>query len=384
MQKDHDFDYIIIGNGLAGFQLALGFLNDPFFDSKHIALIDPSLKTTNDKTWSFWEQGDGIWDSIVYKNWNKALFKSKNIDLSIPLNGYTYKSIRSIEFYNLVKRQLEVSRNFHFILDEVREIDNADHLTVVGKQNKYSAKHVFDSRIPNEYASKVAKFSLVHQHFKGWVIRTDKPCFQPDEFIMMDYRFNYKDSTSFIYLLPFSETEALIEFTFFTPYLVEDNIYDNTLNKYIKTQLKLDSYEIVETEIGNIPMTDFPFWDYHTKGVTKIGTGGGWVKGSTGYSFKHTEKYVQKIIDNMKAGMTPSSNLIRKKFKFYDAIFLYVLKRHNEKGIWIFEQFYSKNSIGTMFRFLDEETSYTEDIQIMKSLFSMTFIKAFFRVLFRF
>ncbi len=41
---------------LAGFQLALAFSQDAFFNDKQIALIDPSTKTKNDKTWSFWEK----------------------------------------------------------------------------------------------------------------------------------------------------------------------------------------------------------------------------------------------------------------------------------------------------------------------------------------
>ena len=44
------YDYIIIGNGLAGFQLALALSKDSFFNDKQIALIDKSHKTQNDKT----------------------------------------------------------------------------------------------------------------------------------------------------------------------------------------------------------------------------------------------------------------------------------------------------------------------------------------------
>ena len=53
----------------------------------------------------------------------------------------------------------------------------------------------------------------------------------------------------------------------------------------------------------------------------------------------------------------------------------------NEKGEWIFERFYSKNSIEAMFKFLDEESSLIEELKIMKSLFSLAFIKAFFKTL---
>ena len=52
MSQKH-YDYIIVGNGLAGLQLALAFAKDSYFNDKSIALIDASTKTENDKTWSF-------------------------------------------------------------------------------------------------------------------------------------------------------------------------------------------------------------------------------------------------------------------------------------------------------------------------------------------
>lgn len=380
--KTH-FDYIIIGNGLAGLQLALAFSKDDFFKTKHIALIDPDTKTDNDKTWSFWEKNEGLWDFLVHKSWDKALFYSNTMSLELPFEDYTYKSIQSIDFYRWSKKELEAKPNFHFILDTIDAVIESDTVEAIGVSKRYSAHHIFDSRIPKDYYSKNSKHTIIHQHFKGWVIETQEPSFQTDAFTMMDYRYQYKNTTSFMYLLPFSETKALVEYTFFTPDLVDDSVYDHALETYIQEELQIDDYTILETEIGHIPMTDFKFWNYNTARVTKIGTGGGWVKGSTGYSFKHTEKHVAKIIQNIKRNKIPSDNLFQKKYKFYDTIFLNVLKTNNDKGIWIFEQFYSKNKLATMLQFLDEETLLKQDLRIMHSLFSFTFIKAFFRVLFR-
>ena len=383
MQSDTHFDFIIIGNGLAGLQLALEMSKDSYFDTYRIGLIDPSDKSENDKTWSFWEQGQGKFDPIVEKIWHTAKFKSPKVSLTLPLKAYDYKTIRSLDFYNWAKKTLLSKDNFKFILDTVQEIEDSDDLKVIGNTQTYSAKHVFDSRVPIEFYLKQSHYTLIHQHFQGWVIETESPCFQPEAFTMMDYRFQYKDSTSFIYVLPISETKALVEYTFFTPFLVKAEVYEEALKKYLETEYHLTNFKILETEVGNIPMTDFPFWNDHTENITKIGTGGGWVKGSTGYSFKHTEKNVSKVIENIKAGKRPSYQLFKKKFKFYDKIFLKVLHDENEKGVWIFESFYSKNDIKTMFRFLDEETTFPEDLSIMKSLFSMAFIKAFFKVLFK-
>lgn len=382
MHEMPHFDYVIIGSGLAGLQLALQMSKDSYFDSATIGIIDFSEKIVNDKTWSFWEKGGGEFDPVVTKIWHTAKFKSPKISLSIPLKEYQYKTIRSSDFYRWAKDQLDTKKNFHFILDAVTTINPSECLNIIGAHGKYSATHIFDSRIPEEFYKKQAQYTLIQQHFKGLVVETEAPSFKAAAFIMMDYRFQYRNSTSFIYVLPFSETKALVEFTFFTPDTVATKVYDQAIDKYLSDELKIKNYTILETEVGNIPMTDFPFWNYHTKNITKIGTGGGWVKGSTGYSFKHTQKNVAKVIANIKAGQLPSKNIVNKKFKFYDKIFLKVLHDENEKGVWIFERFYSKNSVDTMFRFLDEETSFKEDVLIMKSLFSMSFIKALFKVLF--
>ena len=370
------FDYIIIGGGLAGLQLALRFAEDPYFNNKQFAIIDPSDKTENDKTWCFWEKGKGNWESIIYKSWESGRFLTSSKYLKFQLEPYKYKMIRSEDFYSLAKDRLQSLNNFHFIKDSISEIDEPTMIAHGAKQ--YEATHFFDSRINPSYL-KDKKSSLLYQHFKGWIIETDSNIFDPDQFTMMDYRLKHNNSTSFTYMLPLSRTKALIEFTFFTPYLTEESVYDEMLMSYIKEYLGVDQFHISETEIGVIPMTDFPFHKDNTPSITKIGTAGSWVKGSTGYSFKHTEKKTAKIVANIKAGKEPSYELLNSRFRWYDAIFLDVLTRNNEMGEEIFSKFYSKNSTKNILKYLDEETSLSEDLKIMFSLFDVEFIKSFFR-----
>jgi len=381
MTQSKQYDYIIIGNGLAGFQLALAISQDPYFNNKQIALIDRSLKTQNDKTWSFWEKGTGKWDSIVSKSWNEALVFTRKKELSLKLTPYTYKTIHALDFYTKAKEILEEKLNFSFIIEDVLTVENSIHPKVLTTKNSYVARHIFDSRVTEDYFSKFNNYTKIIQHFKGWIIETDLPVFNTDQFTMMDYRLKDGDQTTFTYVLPLSSTRALIEFTYFTPTLVDEATYDIYIKQYISNLLKIDNYTIVETESGSIPMTNFPFEKYSTKHITKIGTAGGWVKGSTGYSFKHSEKKVATIITNLKGNNCPSKNLFKQKYKFYDKIFLKVLHDENGKGEWIFEQFYAKNSVEAMFKFLDEESTLIEELKIMKSLFSLAFIKAFFKTL---
>ena len=380
MERSH-FDYIIIGNGLAGLQLALSLSSETRFDQKTIALIDPSDKSVNDKTWSFWETKPSKWNALVHKSWKEASIITPNKSTQLNLNPYTYKTIRAIDFYTEAKAQLNQKDNIQFILESVNAVIEKNQVTITTDKNSYTASHVFDSRIPEAFSLKSKDAISIIQHFKGWVIKTETEVFDENKVTMMDYRLKDGNQTTFTYVLPFSKTEALVEFTYFTAHTVEESVYDDYIKSYIKDYLKIDTYSIIETEAGQIPMTNYNFSKFNTEKITKIGTGGGWVKGSTGYSFKHTEKKVAIIIDNLKANRTPSKGLFKSKYKFYDKIFLKVLKDENHKGEWIFESFYAKNSVQTMFRFLDEESTFAEELKIMMSLFSWSFIKAFFKTL---
>lgn len=378
--KSH-FDYVIIGNGLAGLQLAINMASDSFFDDKHIALFDTSKKNINDKTWSFWETEPSIWNNITHQSWNKASVITSQKHIELKLHPYSYKTIRSIDFYDYAKKTLSDKKNIEFVLEHVEFVNEGKTVNIATKNKNYSATHVFDSRLPESFTVDSKKYISINQHFKGWVIKTEHNSFDKDVITMMDYRLKDNNQTTFTYILPFSETEALVEFTYFTSEVVDEDTYDSYIKTYIIEYLKIKNYTIIETEMGQIPMTNFPFEAYSTNKITKIGTGGGWVKGSTGYSFKHTEKKVAQIINNIKTNQPISKNLFKKRFKFYDKVFLKVLNDENEKGEWVFQQFYGKNSIQNMFRFLDEESSFLEEVKIMWSLFSWSFIKAFFKTL---
>ncbi|WP_431137422.1 lycopene cyclase family protein [Psychroserpens mesophilus] len=381
MSESSHFDYIIIGNGLAGLQLALKLSEDSFFKNKKIALIDPSEKNSNDKTWSFWQNNTSQWHSIIHKSWKKASVITSEKKIHLDISPYSYNTIKSIDFYKYAKTQLQTKKHIHFKIETVTSIKENKMVLVTTNKNTYSATHVFDSRIPEEFSKEYDTSISIIQHFKGWIIKTETEAFDETKVIMMDYRLKDGNQTTFMYVLPFSKTEALVEFTYFTEHTVPDDIYDGYIKTYIRDYLKIARYTIVETEQGQIPMTNYNFSKFNTQNITKIGTGGGWVKGSTGYSFKHTEKKIAKIIENLKADKVPSEKLFNSKYKFYDKVFLKVLKDENHKGEWIFKQFYSKNSVQTMFRFLDEESTFSEELHIMWSLFSWSFIKAFFKTL---
>lgn len=370
-----DFDFIIIGSGLAGLQLALRLMEEKEFKFNKIALINPGQKTENDRTWCFWEKGQSRWDSIIHAEWKRSEIYARREKIELQLQPYSYKMIRGIDFYRYCFDRIQSAHNIDFITDEVREVKDQEKLLVKGEKGHYAAHKIFDSRIPQDFFTD-QHFTKIRQHFKGYRIKTDEPVFDDQKFRFMDYRLKYNDSTSFTYILPFSPTEALVEFTFFTPFTVDDDVYDDYLKKYISTYLQIEDFRLEEIEQGQIPMSDFPFWNYSSDKLIKIGTAGGWVKASSGYAFKNTEHKVEQLVRNLKAKKENPAPVSKKRFRWYDSVFLKVLSDNNAIGEWLFYRFYKTHKPQKLFRFLDEESTLLEEFQIITSLFSKAFITA--------
>ena len=377
------YDYAIIGAGAAGLHLVHAMLAEEWFANKRILIVEKESKEVDDRTWSFWEKGKGQWDSILTKSWEKGFFYGSTKEIPLELAPYQYKMMRSIDFYQLGKKAISESSLMHWQSDVVQSVQrDGAIIKIIGTTNNYQAKQVFDSRITKEVIKEQKDYISLIQHFKGWIIETKQAAFDPDSFVMMDYRIKKDAATSFTYVLPTSSTSAMIEFTLFDQELLTASDYDVYLKKYIKEILKINDYQVIHEEIGTIPMTCFPFHKASDEGILKIGTAGSWVKPSSGYAFKNIEKLAKQVVHNLKHNQPPDTKLLSKQFRFYDTLYLDVLATENELGESIFTDMYSNNPIQQIFKFLDEETSLLENIRIFYSFRFAPFLKALWRWVF--
>lgn len=373
------FDYAIIGAGAAGLHLALAMQKDPFFAQKKILIIDKDAKDQNDRTWCYWEKGEGLWDALILNSWSEGSFYRGGEDIRLKLSPYLYKMLRGLDFYRYAKQTLGKHAGLVWVQEEVLTVEQGSPLQINTSKGQYLAQYVFDSRIPEQFFAKGDSYTRLLQHFKGWWVKTPDDFFEPGRFTMMDYRLLWNGSTSFTYVLPLNRREALVEFTLFTPELIEETDYDTMLQRYMEEILGLKHIEVTETEKGIIPMTDFPFERYSSGHYLRIGTGGGWVKPSSGYSFKNCEKNARKVVQNLKNSRPPGQGIISAKFRLFDSLFLDVLNRRNEEGPALFHTMYRKNSIQQIFAFLDDETTIPQDLRIIVGFPQAPFLGALLR-----
>jgi len=383
MKASSKFDFIIVGGGLSGLHLSYCFLNDIYFKDYSFLIIDKEKSNKEDNFFSFWEAGNGKWDKILKQRWNKADFYSSNEKVVMDFSEYNYKTLSSSKFEEYVKRKIKKKKNFKFINDTVLKIrEDKNKLVVVGNKKNYQAKHIFDSRLSNNIDKEIKKHTYLKQHFLGWVIKTDEKKFKKKSFVFMDYRIRDKNHTAFTYVLPFKKNEALIEYTYFSKDECNREIYKEYIRKYLSKYFNIKNYKIVKSEYGIIPMTSYPFYKGSTKNITKIGTAGGWVKPSTGYSFKNCEKYSLRIIKNIKEGKEIRI-IPEKKYYFLDKILLGVLSQYNHIGETVFYKMIKRNPTKRVLEFLNEESDFLDIVKIIISMRSIYFVRIFIKSLYK-
>ena len=342
------------------------------FSHKKILLVDKEPKVSNDRTWCFWEQGDGPFEDIVYRKWSRIWYHGKGFSRQYNILPYHYKMIRGIDFYRYCFDIVAAQKNITVAYGNITGMHSCKRETWISLDGRnMQASTIFSSIFTKPVPQRGEHF--LQQHFKGWIIETKKPFFNPEEATLMDFRVSQQHGATFVYVMPFSPTRALVEYTLFTKDLLQPQEYVAGLQDYIQNYLACSEYKVVEQEFGVIPMTNHRF--PHSQGnIIYIGTAGGQTKASSGYTFRFIQKGADALITALLNGNQnpPSSS----RYHFYDSVLLNVLATGKAACADIFTELFKKNPPHRIFRFLDNESSLPDDLRLMSTLPTWPFLKA--------
>ena len=368
---DLKYDYIITGSGCAGLSLLYRLLLDPVLNSKKILVLDKSQKKENDRTWCFWEEGKGLFEAVVKKEWQSLIFKTSDFSRQFDLERYRYKMIEGKDFYDFVLSFAETFENVTFKLENIVAIKSDEREAIVEtEQGSYRAQYVFNST--SLFNPKITEENSLLQHFTGWVIKTKEDTFDSKVGTLMDFTLDQKHGATFMYVLPTSATEALVEYTLFSKQVLEKEEYETALKEYIQNDLNISAYEIRHTEFGIIPMSLAKFEresDAFNR-IINIGTAGGYTKASSGYTFQFVQKNTAQIVQNLKGegNPSPTKTLSDKRYEWYDRTLLEVILSGKMEGKDIFAMMFSKRSPERILKFLANESTLWDDLKIVTAL----------------
>lgn len=373
---EQHYDYIVSGGGAAGRSLICRLLQSEL-KAKRILLIDRQQKRENDRTWCFWERKPGFFEEIVYHSWDQLWVHTEPGSRQLYIAPYTYKMIRGIDFYQYTDSQLDRAPQVDRLYADVAQIENTGSGVRV-----HAGDHIFtaDWCFNSIFFGSIDKSSVnyLDQHFRGWFVRSATPVFDPGQATLMDFRTPQCDETRFLYVLPSNAYEALVEIAIFSNHHLAVNEYDHLLKRYLEQHLpQLSDLEIVDREMGNIPMTDHPFNRADGR-IIHLGMAGGDTRASSGYTFYNIQTRTAAIVQELQRSgrARVSESAAQKRARFYDQLMLRVLEKHYYPGHELFGQLFARNDPARVLAFLNAETSLLDEIRLTTSLPKRPFLRA--------
>jgi len=377
LSANRPYDYIITGAGCAGLSLLVHLARNGNFRDKKILLIDQDDKVRNDRTWCFWQTGEGPFEPIVHKQWSQAWFHSDTISRLLDLQPYHYKLIRGIDFYrycfDVIGKELDVTLR----KGTVKAVRNTENTAEVQLEDEWiAADYVFNSILFRPPVVRTKDHYLL-QHFKGRIIETPQPVFDPAQATLMDFRTGQQHGATFVYVMPFTPQRALVEYTLFNESELTGEEYDAGLDDYISRILGIQDYTITDTEQGVIPMTDHRFPKRDGR-IIYTGTAGGQTKASSGYTFDFIQQHSAHITTQLAAGRDPLHGYhgTPARFRFYDRVLLHILRQRHPSGSAVFSDLFKKNEPRQVLRFIGNESTLLEELSVISKLPVLPFFKA--------
>ncbi len=359
----------IIGAGLSGLTLGNSLLRKKI---KNFILFEKEIFIKNDKTYSFWS-GPGLFNIKKTfnikpkKEWSQIEIKVKDESYKIDLGDYRYacydsKSVLG-ELYNmLIKKGIRVERGCS--IKHVKKIQ--DNWEVKLKSKKILLKNIIDSR-PNTGFDD--KYPSLKQVFVGSEIISNKKIFNKNVVTLMDF-FESKKNVIFTYILPFSETKALVETTFFSY-----KINFNQVEKLHRLTLdKFDVKEIVRTEKAVLPMSPYAKSKMENQ-YFRIGNFAGASRPSSGYAFTRIALWANQIEANKEFCFEMVSHKKNYLTNWLDKIFLSVLRSNPQEAPEIFKIFFTKVPISSAIRFLSDQSRLVDYLVIIFRLPKIIMLK---------
>lgn len=372
-----DFDIAFVGAGCSSWQLAhqLSFMAD--WHDKKVGLFSDG--EAHHRSWCFWSDERHPLQFLVTKSWRNIAFISNGISITKNIAPYQYHYIPGKVFFDYFQNQfLLANPNIVNIKSKISAIEKGQQSFVVhnGTQ-KWAANQVFNSLPPK--LDKAEKHIYLQQHFKGWFIRTEQAVFDEETATLMDFSIEQQNDVRFVYILPFSKYEALIEVTVFSENVYSDSVYDAVFENYMACHYNGVKYTIEQTEQATIPMTNASFARHGKAGDILIGAAAGMVKATTGYAFNRISKDSHQIRLDLAHKKKLRLSNTKGRFKFYDTLLLGIISENPELGKVIFESLFSKVPMPTVLKFLDEQTTLSEEIFIFSKLPFLPFLKQVFK-----
>ena len=353
---------MILGAGCAGLSLAYHLLERGV--DRSIVLLDPRTSYERDRTWCFFTGRPHPFEALTSHRWSRWRVRDRRwIERSAP--SITYQHLPADTFYQRCLARLGDRVRLGVEASSVRE--RANSVEIETSAGPFEARLVLDSR-PSRSRAAPGEITLL-QHFEGWHVCAERPAFDPSVATLMDFAAPQDHAIHFVYVLPYSPTEALVEATFFGGAVLDGEGYQRAIERYLRRELGLDHWTVLRRERGVIPMSTADTPIRASERIYRIGLPGGMAKPSTGYAFQAIQRFSAELAQRLDRDTLPEPPEPRAwRARSLDAIFLSYLSRYPERAPATFSTLFERVDPAVLVRFLSDDASPADCLRVMSAL----------------
>ncbi|MGB2036971.1 MAG: lycopene cyclase family protein [Candidatus Poseidoniaceae archaeon] len=345
-------DISIIGDGCAAMSFASKMGSLP-----HHSLTIQIPKNAPEKKDHCW----GFWSHPV-------------VEEAVELSKYSWEKWSIITEKETIVLE-SVEKPYHVLkrkdwIDYCQSIAQKHEVSFVPQDSiEKNPKHLFDTRPPS-----VPKNAML-QHFLGQTIRVEKGCFDPTTVTLMDFRVDQSNGMHFIYLIPFSDTEALVESTLFSTEKLSESFYREAIEAYVREVYDVSKFEIIEEESGVIPMGEL---SRHDPSIPGLGGNGGAIRPGSGYAFIFIQKQILEAIQRVEQNKPLRFKSPHKKIDLWmDGILLLILRHWPSHAPIIFSRMGKRLNGDQFARFLSGDVDWKLRLKVIFSMPKLIFARGF-------
>jgi len=373
--KESDYDVIILGAGCSGLSFALRLATLGAACPK-ILLIEQRSSYLNDRTWCYWSQPGASLTHLARHTWNTVTVAHNQQRVIYPVDATPYQAVASDAFYTAAFAALAKNPNIELRLstsvsEEATDCDG--RWKVQTPRETVQSRQIIDTR---PWRKGPLAQPLLAQSFSGVEITSEAELFTPDNATLMEFIDGPAGQLTFLYILPYSTRQALIEVTVFSPHAQSAQDLAPLLEAQLKRLTRGHAYQVNHRESYVIPMGLPDDVTPPTPSYVRVGLESGGVRAATGYGFQRIQQWATQAADQLLRGLpiqphAPDPWMIR----WMDSLFLRVLRAAPEEGPDIFLRLFSRVPSGPLLRFLSGRARFTDCLKVARALPAKLFLR---------
>jgi len=373
-----DVDVAICGAGAAGLSLAVRLAERA--PGLRAALFDARTGFDEDRTFcGFATRGHPFGGAIEHRYGRIALADAHGT-IERPTGRTPYVRIPGDLFYAVALRKLRAELRLGVRVEGLAV--HGEHVLVQTSEGPVRARLAVDARGGFERGP-----GTLLQVFEGAVVRTERPIFDPDRALLMDFRVAQERGAHFVYVLPHGRTEALVEDTWFTTRAIGAAQHHAEIAAWLD-RAGAGGFEVLRRERGVLPMSAAAPPRSTSPRIVLAGLVAGAAKGSTGYAFGFVQRHAAALaraiagarLDGPAAGLPRWPALRSPLDTFYDRTFLrFAHAQLEERSAAIGEALvalFRGAPVESVARFLSEDASALDYARVMAAMPTAPMLRA--------